>query len=95
MKRVAAPSAWMLDKLTGVWAPKPSPGPHKTRECLPLVVLLRNRLKYALNFQEAKTILIQRLVKVDGKIKTDHTYPTGLMVGGRFSLRIFSITVRR
>ena len=26
-------------------APKPSPGPHKQRECLPLTVLLRNRLK--------------------------------------------------
>jgi hypothetical protein len=26
-------------------APKPSPGPHKSRECLPLVVMLRNRLK--------------------------------------------------
>jgi len=79
MKRMAAPSAWMLDKLTGVWAPKPSPGPHKQRECLPLIVLLRNRLKYALNQQEAKTILVQRLVKVDGKIKTEHTYPAGLM----------------
>jgi small subunit ribosomal protein S4e len=79
MKRMAAPSAWMLDKLTGVWAPKPCAGPHKTRECLPLIVLLRNRLKYALNFKEAKTILVQRLVKIDGKIKTDHTYPAGLM----------------
>lgn len=27
-------------------APKPSPGPHKQRECLPLVIMLRNRLKY-------------------------------------------------
>lgn len=26
-------------------APKPSPGPHKSRECLPLILLLRNRLK--------------------------------------------------
>jgi len=26
-------------------APKPSPGPHKQRECLPLVLMLRNRLK--------------------------------------------------
>ena len=26
-------------------APKPSAGPHKTRECLPLILLLRNRLK--------------------------------------------------
>jgi ribosomal protein S4E len=26
-------------------APKPSQGPHKTRECLPLLLILRNRLK--------------------------------------------------
>lgn len=79
MKRMAAPSSWMLDKLTGVWAPKPSAGPHKQRECLPMMIILRNRLKYALNFQEAKTILVQRLIKVDNKIRTDHTYPAGLM----------------
>lgn len=79
MKRMAAPSHWMLDKLSGVWAPKPSSGPHKTRECMPLVVLLRNRLKYALNYTEAKKILVQRLVKVDNKIRTAHTFPAGLM----------------
>jgi len=79
MKRMATPAHWMLDKLTGVWAPKPAPGPHKQRECLPLIIMLRNRLKYALNFNEAKTIMIQRLVKVDGKIKTEHTYPAGFM----------------
>eukprot|EP00392_Amoebophrya_sp_AT5.2_P000053 g53.t1 len=79
MKRMFAPSHWFLDKMTGVWAPKPSSGPHKQRECLPLIVLLRNRLKYALNYKEAKMILIQRLVKVDGKIRTDHTYPAGFM----------------
>jgi len=79
MKRLAAPSHWMLDKLTGIWAPRPSAGPHKLRECLPLIILLRNRLKYALNYKEAKTIMIQRLVKVDGKVRTDHTYPAGFM----------------
>jgi len=78
-KRLAAPSHWMLDKLTGDWAPKVSSGPHKARECLPLILLLRNRLKYALNYREAKAILVQRLVKVDGKIRTDHTYPAGFM----------------
>ncbi len=35
----------MLDKLGGLFAPKPSPGPHKQRECLPLLLILRNRLK--------------------------------------------------
>ena len=79
MKRLNAPKHWMLDKLTGTWAPKPSPGPHKTRECLPLIVFLRNRLRYALNGKETKSILMQRLIKVDGKVRTDSTYPAGFM----------------
>jgi len=79
LKRVAAPSHWMLDKMGGVYAPHPSSGPHRLRECLPLCLLLRNRLKYALTYQECKYILMQRLVKVDNKVRTDHTYPAGFM----------------
>lgn len=69
----------MLDKLSGQWAPKPSAGPHKSRECLPLMIFLRNRLKYALTRREVQHILMQRLVKVDGKVRTDVCYPAGLM----------------
>ncbi|KAL1924140.1 40S ribosomal protein eS4 [Calcarisporiella thermophila] len=79
LKRLAAPKHWMLDKLTGCYAPRPSPGPHKLRECLPLIIFLRNRLKYALNGKEVQSILMQRLVKVDGKVRTDSTYPAGFM----------------
>ncbi len=79
LKRLNAPKHWMLDKLGGIWAPKPSAGPHKTRECLPLVVLLRNRLKYALNYKEVKYITMQRLIKVDARTRTDTKYPAGLM----------------
>jgi small subunit ribosomal protein S4e len=79
LKRLNAPKHWMLDKLGGVWAPRPSTGPHKLRECLPLIILLRNRLKFALNTKEVKYILMQRLCKVDGKARTDKTYPAGFM----------------
>jgi len=79
LKRLKAPKHWMLDKLTGTYAPRPSPGPHKLRECLPLIIFLRNRLKYALNGRETQAILMQRLVKVDGKVRTDSTYPAGFM----------------
>lgn len=79
MKRLAAPSHWLLDKLSGTYAPRPSPGPHKLRECLPLIIFLRNRLKYALNGREVNSIIMQRLVKVDGKVRTDTTYPAGFM----------------
>ncbi|EGN96688.1 hypothetical protein SERLA73DRAFT_184826 [Serpula lacrymans var. lacrymans S7.3] len=79
LKRLAAPSSWMLDKLSGTYAPRPSPGPHKLRECLPLTIFLRNRLKYALTGREVTSIVKQRLIKVDGKVRTDATYPTGFM----------------
>lgn len=67
----------MLDKMGGIYAPRPTPGGHSLRECLPLVLLLRNRLKYALTAKEVLTILKQRLVKVDGHIRTNPKYPTG------------------
>merc|ERR1711975_209355 len=67
LKRLNAPKHWMLDKMGGTWAPRPSTGPHKLRECLPLVLVLRNRLKYALTKKEVQQILMQRLIKVDGK----------------------------
>lgn len=79
LKRLNAPSHWMLDKMGGVWAPRPSTGPHKLRESLPLNLILRNRLKYALTGKEANTIVKQRLIKVDGKVRTDNTYPAGFM----------------
>uniref|UniRef100_A0A6U6TC93 40S ribosomal protein S4 n=1 Tax=Zooxanthella nutricula TaxID=1333877 RepID=A0A6U6TC93_9DINO len=79
LKRMFAPSHWMLDKLKGRWAPKPSAGPHKMRECLPLIVMLRERLKYALTYREVKMIVMQRLIKVDGKVRTDMFYPAGFM----------------
>ncbi|CAM9361690.1 unnamed protein product [Phaeothamnion confervicola] len=79
MKRLAAPRHWMLGKLEGIWAPKPSCGPHSTRECMPLILIVRNRLKYALTKSEANMICMQRLVKVDGKVRTDVNFPAGFM----------------
>jgi len=79
LKRLNAPKHWMLDKLSGAFAPRPSSGPHKLRECLPLALFIRNRLKYALTLDEARKITKQRLVKVDGKVRTDVTFPAGIM----------------
>ena len=79
MKRLNAPKHWMLDKMGGVWAPRPTTGPHKLRECLPIILMIRNRLKYALTGREVKMICMQKLVKIDGKIRTDPTFPAGFM----------------
>jgi len=77
LKRLFAPKDWMLSKLSGVFAPRPRAGPHKLRECMPLSVILRNRLKYALNAREAQMILRQKLVNVDSRPRIDPKYPAG------------------
>jgi small subunit ribosomal protein S4e len=79
LKRLAAPKTWMLDKLGGVFTTRPNSGPHKMRESMPITIFLRNRLKYALTGKEVQTILKQRLVKIDGKVRTDHRFPAGFM----------------
>lgn len=79
LKRLYAPKDWMLSKLTGVFAPRPRPGPHKLRECLPLLVIIRNRLKYALNAREGEMIVRQGLVQVDHHPRHDGKYPAGFM----------------
>jgi len=68
-----------MAKMAGVWAPKPSAGPHKQRECLPVAIILREKLKYALTGKECQQICMERCVKIDGKVRTDYNYPAGFM----------------
>lgn len=79
MKRMYAPKHWYLEKLAGPYATRPGTGPHKLRECIPVGVLLRNRLKYALNNQETIKICKDKegLVKVDNRIRRSHKFPLG------------------
>ena len=49
------------------------------RECLPLITSLRNRLKYAFSHDEVKKIVMQRLILVDGKVRTGLTITAGFM----------------
>jgi len=76
-----APSAWCLEKLKGVYATRPSTGPHKLRECLPLSILLQSRLKYALNNADCIKICKDKdaNIKVDQKVRRDHRFPLGFM----------------
>eukprot|EP00932_Pfiesteria_piscicida_P015999 SRR837773.2946.p2 GENE.SRR837773.2946~~SRR837773.2946.p2 ORF type:complete len:217 (-),score=131.19 SRR837773.2946:55-705(-) len=46
---------------------------------MPLIVMLRERLKYALTYREVKMIVMQRLIKVDNKVRTDMFFPAGFM----------------
>ncbi|KAH7422200.1 hypothetical protein KP509_13G096200 [Ceratopteris richardii] len=79
MKRLNVPKDWMLDKLGDAFAPKPFLVHHKTRECLPLVILMTNRLKSAVTYREVGLIIMHHLISIDGKVHTDKCYPGGFM----------------
>lgn len=79
LKRLNAPKSWLLDKLGGTFAPRPRCGPHKLIESIPLCLLLTRKLKFAETTKEVMHILRDRLIKIDGKVRTDKNYPVGFM----------------
>eukprot|EP00915_Cephaloidophora_sp_WS-2016_P002877 GHVH01003910.1.p1 GENE.GHVH01003910.1~~GHVH01003910.1.p1 ORF type:complete len:268 (+),score=51.25 GHVH01003910.1:69-872(+) len=79
LKRINTPASWYLNKLTGLYAPRPMPGTHKIRQCIPMMLLIRDQLKFALTASECKTILGQKAVTVDGKVRTERRFPLGSM----------------
>lgn len=81
LKRISAPKSWMLDKLGGVYTVRPAQGPHKLRESIPLEIILKNKLRLAMNGREVDRILKQKegLVKIDEKVRRNGKFPCGLM----------------
>jgi small subunit ribosomal protein S4e len=79
LKREKSPRFWRIHIKESQWAVKPIPGPHAQKVCIPLSTLLRDMLGYARNARESKIILAQNRVSVDGKIRREHKFPTGLM----------------
>lgn len=93
MKTINAPSHWLLAKLSGIFAPRPVTAAHGLYESIPLLIILRNKLGYALTAKEVVSILANRNVLVDGKVRTTPKYPVGFQdvitipsTGDRFRL---------
>ena len=61
------------------WVIKPSPGAHSLKNCLPISLIIRDILELAKTRKEAKKIVTQGNVYVDGKIRRKDDFPVGLM----------------
>lgn len=79
LKRKPAPRLWPIHRKEYVWVVKPSAGPHSLERCLPLSLVLRDVLGLATTRKEAKKIISQGKIHVDGQIKRKDTFPVGLM----------------
>lgn len=78
-KRLSSPANLKLPRKTAPWIVKPAPGPHPADECLPLSILVRDYLEFARTFREARKILSEGQVQVNGKTRKDPKFPIGLM----------------
>lgn len=77
-KRIAAPRSWRIERKTAYWAVKPRPGPHQGNMSMPLLLIVRDVLKLADNSKEAKRILHEGNILIDGKPRKDHKFPIGI-----------------
>jgi len=79
LKRLNAPSAWGLDKMSGIYATKVKAGPHAKENAIPLGVIVRHNLRLSQNYNETKAVLMGRSIKVDNKVVTVGGHPIGFM----------------
>lgn len=79
LKRLAAPRSWAIERKTTTWVTRSLPGGHRLDESLPLMHVIRDMLGYADTFREAKKILKEGNVLVDGKVVKEPKRAVGLM----------------
>ena len=77
-KRVTVPRSWPIARKSPKWVAKASPGPHSSADSMPLVMVIRDMLKLVDNSREAKRLLYEGKVLVDGKVVKDHKQPVGI-----------------
>lgn len=78
LKRKPAPKFWPIHRKEVTWVVKPSSGPHTGENCMPLVLVLRESLGFAKTRKEAKIMVSQGRISVDGKVRREDDFPVGL-----------------
>ena len=79
LKRLAAPRSIQLHRKEHTWTTKPSPGPHALQTAVPLTLIIRDYLQLCDTYREAKTIIANGAILVDGIPQKNHKFPCGLM----------------
>ena len=79
IKRYNIPKYWKMAKKANKFAVTPRPGPHGKKNCIPLLVVLRDVLKICDNAKAANAAIKRGDVLVDKKVRKDPNYPVGFM----------------
>lgn len=79
MKRIAIPRSWPLQKKAHVFTTKQSAGAHSIENSMPVSTVLRDIIKICDTAREAKRLVGNREIFVDGKAVKNPKMPVGLM----------------
>ncbi len=78
-KRISVPNSWQVSKKSNKWVTSTRPGPHNKQQSIPLGVVLRDMLGIVDTRAEAKRVLSEANVLVDGVVRKDLRFPVGLL----------------
>jgi small subunit ribosomal protein S4e len=78
LKTMAAPKKWPINRKGRIYITRPQPGTHRLADSITLNFLLIELLKIASTKKEAKYILQNKEVWVDGRRRTSISFPLGL-----------------
>jgi small subunit ribosomal protein S4e len=79
LKRLNTPAHLQIKRKHGTFFVNPTPGPHPSRFCLPLLHIVRDLLNIVDTHKEAKKLIGLGYLKIDGKVVKNKSYPVGLM----------------
>ncbi len=79
LKRLAAPVVFDISAKEKKFAPRPVPGPHLRGYSVPLLIVVRDWLRYASTAREAEKVIFQGKLLVDGRVVREPRFPVGLM----------------
>lgn len=78
-KRLMISRSVKIPRKTFFWGASPRPGKHNRKDSMAILTALRDYLKVGDKEREVTRILVNNLVKVDGKIVKDRRFPVGFM----------------
>jgi len=79
LKTYPAPRYWPVKIKEKTFTIRPASGPHPLKLCIPLGMVLRDTLGYVTTASEAKSVLSEGKVLIDGEVRKDYKLPVGLM----------------
>lgn len=79
LSRLVAPKGWPIKRKGIKFITRPNAGQHNLKECITIIVVLKEILKYAKETREVKKIVREGKVMVNGIVRKDYKFSLGSM----------------